>query len=69
MCLPKTAKRRGREFPHRLDPIWTSTVRTPTDFAIALLAFAALVWWRVPAWIVVLLTAAGAALIFSAPGA
>ena len=51
------------------DPIWTSTVRTPTDFAIALLAFAALVWWRVPAWIVVLLTAAGAALIFSAPGA
>lgn len=49
------------------DPIWTSTVRTPADFAIALLAFAALVWWRVPAWIVVLLTAAGAALTFSAP--
>jgi chromate transporter len=39
------------------DPIWTSTVRTSTDFAIALLAFAALVWWRVPAWLVVVLTA------------
>ncbi|SUE62999.1 chromate efflux transporter [Roseomonas gilardii] len=49
------------------DPIWTSTVRTPADFAIALLAFAALVWWRVPAWIVVLLTAAGAAFTLSAP--
>ena len=38
------------------DPIWTSTVRTPADFAIALLAFAALVLWRVPAWLVVVLT-------------
>jgi chromate transporter len=38
------------------DPIWTSTVRTTADFAIALLAFAALVLWRVPAWLVVVLT-------------
>lgn len=38
------------------DPIWTSTVRTPADFAIALLAFAALVLWRIPAWLVVALT-------------
>ena len=40
------------------DPIWTSTVHAPADFAVSLLAFAALVWWRVPAWLVVALTAA-----------
>ena len=40
------------------DPIWISTVRTPADFAIAVLAFAALVWWRVPVWLAVVLTAA-----------
>lgn len=39
------------------DPIWTSSVRTPVDFAIALAAFAALVLWKVPAWLVVGLTA------------
>jgi chromate transporter len=40
------------------DPIWTSSVRTPVDFAIALAAFAALVLWMLPAWLVVALTAA-----------
>ncbi|RAI54581.1 chromate efflux transporter [Roseicella frigidaeris] len=40
------------------DPIWTSSVHTSGDFAVALLAFAALIWWRVPAWLVVALTAA-----------
>jgi chromate transporter len=51
------------------DPIWTSTIRTPTDFATALLAFAALVWWRAPAWLVVLLTAmAGAVTAAWIPG-
>jgi chromate transporter len=44
------------------DPIWTSTVRAPADFAIALAAFAALVLWRAPAWLVVALTAAAGAL-------
>ncbi|MBR0674128.1 chromate efflux transporter [Roseomonas soli] len=44
------------------DPIWTSTVRVPADFAIALAAFAALVLWRAPAWLVVALTAAAGAL-------
>lgn len=38
------------------DPIWTSTVRTPADFAVALTAFAALVLWQVPAWLVVVMT-------------
>lgn len=39
------------------DPIWTSSVRTQVDFAIALAAFAALVLWKAPAWLVVALTA------------
>lgn len=39
------------------DPIWTSTVRGPVDFAIALAAFAALVLWRTPVWLVVGMTA------------
>jgi chromate transporter len=39
------------------DPIWASSVHRPGDFAVALLAFAALVLWRVPAWLVVALTA------------
>jgi chromate transporter len=41
-----------------VDPIWTSTVRTSTDFTIALLTFTALLWRRVPAWLIVVLTAA-----------
>jgi chromate transporter len=43
------------------DPIWTSTVRRPADFAVALAAFAALVLWKQPAWLVVALTAAAGA--------
>lgn len=39
------------------DPVWTSSVHTPVDFAIALAAFAALVLWKAPAWTVVALTA------------
>jgi chromate transporter len=48
------------------DPIWTSTVRAPADFAIALAAFAALVLWKAPAWLVVALTAAAGALAAAA---
>ena len=44
------------------DPIWTSSVRAPVDFAIALAAFGALVLWKLPAWLVVALTAAAGAL-------
>jgi len=44
------------------DPIWNSTVHAPADFAIALAAFAALVLWKLPAWLVVVLTAVAGAL-------
>jgi chromate transporter len=44
------------------DPIWLSSVRGPTDFAIALAAFFALVSWRLPVWLVVVATAAAGAM-------
>jgi chromate transporter len=40
-------------------PVWTSAVYTAADFAFVLLAFAALSYWRLPPWLVVL--ACGAA--------
>lgn len=39
-------------------PIWTGTVHGPLDLAVALLAFAGLAVWRLPAWLVVLLSGA-----------
>ncbi len=45
-------------------PVWTSAVGTPADFALVLLAFLALLGWRVPPWAVVL----GGAVIATALG-
>src|SRR5690606_19867214 len=36
------------------DPVWTSAIHGPKDFGLALLAFIALMFWRVPPWCVVL---------------
>ena len=38
-------------------PVWTSAVRGPADFALALVAFVLLAVWTLPPWVVVLLTA------------
>ena len=43
------------------NPVWTSAVRTPIDFALAAAAFALLTLWRAPPWVVVLFCAAGGA--------
>lgn len=40
-------------------PVWTSAVNVPADFALALVAFMALMFWKAPPWLVVL--GAGAA--------
>ena len=40
------------------NPVWTSSVLTPVDFAIALFGFLLLVVWRTSPWIVVVLMAA-----------
>ncbi|KRR08894.1 chromate transporter [Bradyrhizobium jicamae] len=45
------------------NPVWTSAVLTPRDFAVALAGFLLLTVWKLPPWIVVvMLAAAGAAL-------
>jgi chromate transporter len=45
------------------NPVWTSAIHGPADFGLALAAFGLLAIWRLPPWLVVVLTAAaGAAL-------
>ena len=38
-------------------PVWTSAVVKPQDFGLALIAFVALMFWKLPPWLVVLGTA------------
>jgi chromate transporter len=44
-------------------PVWTSAIHAPSDFGLALLAFGLLAFWKWPAWLVVVLTAAGGEII------
>ncbi|CAM2184853.1 chromate transporter [Burkholderia latens] len=39
-------------------PVWSETIVAPSDFAAALVAFVALVFWRVPPWALVIASAA-----------
>ena len=39
------------------DPVWTSGILKPADFALGLAAFALLVFWKAPPWLVVIVTA------------
>ena len=44
-------------------PVWTSAIKAPTDLVLALVMFALLALWSVPAWLVVIIAAlAGVAL-------
>jgi chromate transporter len=45
------------------NPVWTSSVKTPGDFSIALVAFVLLVAWRAPPLIVVAISAIGGILL------
>lgn len=45
------------------DPVWTSAVDGPSDVVLVLLSFSALQIWRVPVWLVVLLTPLAGVLI------
>ena len=49
------------------NPVWTSAIRSPLDFGLALTAFTLLAFWKVPPWLVVVLTAIGGWSL-SAPG-
>jgi chromate transporter len=44
-------------------PVWTSAIKGPGDFGLALAAFLTLVYWKAPPWLVVLGSALGARLI------
>jgi len=35
-------------------PVWTSAIFTPRDFGLALLALVALMFWKLPPWLVVI---------------
>jgi chromate transporter len=43
------------------DPLWTNAILSAADFGLALAAFVLLMFWKLPAWLVVVLTAAGGA--------
>lgn len=45
------------------NPIWTSSIHTPIDFALAAILFSMLVYWKLPPWIIVLTGAVGGLLI------
>jgi chromate transporter len=42
------------------NPVWTSAIYKPTDFGLAIVAFGLLAFWKLPPWLVVVVTAAGA---------
>jgi chromate transporter len=42
-------------------PVWTSAITAPADFALVLVAFLALVFWKLPPWLVVVLGGAATA--------
>lgn len=50
------------------DPLWTATVKDTRDFSLGLVAFGLLAIAKLPAWLVVGLTAAGGALIAALGG-
>jgi len=45
------------------DPVWTSGIKAPEHFVLALLALAALMYWKLPPWLVVIGGAVGGGLI------
>ncbi|MCR8656483.1 chromate transporter [Paenibacillus endoradicis] len=45
------------------DPLWTTAILEPSDFALATILFVMLVFWKLPPWIIVLTGAAGGILL------
>ena len=45
------------------DPVWTSSIENPADFALAAAAFGLLMFWKLPSWLVVILCAAAGILV------
>jgi chromate transporter len=49
------------------NPVWTSAILSPLDFGLAIVAFTLLVFWKLPPWLVVILTALGGWLLAVLP--
>ena len=49
------------------NPVWTSAILSPSDFGLAICAYTLLVFWKVPPWLVVILTAVGGCLLATLP--
>jgi chromate transporter len=45
------------------DPIWTSTILAPIDFAFAALLFSMLAYWKLPPWVIVVIGVIGGYLL------
>jgi len=45
------------------DPLWSSAILSPEDFGLALAALGLLAFWKLPPWLVVILTAAAGGLL------
>lgn len=45
------------------DPVWTNAIRSTADFGLALAGLVLLMFWKTPAWLVVVLTACGGAIV------
>ncbi|KRW90767.1 ChrA protein [Alicyclobacillus tengchongensis] len=45
------------------NPVWTSAIKTSYDFCLAIVAFALLMIWKLPPWIVVIISAIGGIVI------
>ncbi|CAH1195098.1 Chromate transport protein [Paenibacillus auburnensis] len=45
------------------DPLWTTAILKPMDFALAVILFVMLVFWKLPPWVVVVAGAAGGMLL------
>lgn len=48
------------------NPVWTSAIKNPADFCLAIAAFGLLALWKLPPWVVVLFAAVGGAVIAAA---
>lgn len=45
------------------NPLWTTAILSPADFALASILFSMLVFWKLPPWVVVIFGAAGGVMI------
>ena len=49
------------------EPVWTGAILSAADFGLALAAFTLLVFWKIPPWLVVILTALGGWALHAGP--